>query len=145
MAATVTVALKHPIGIICRLHQMVEVEERLPGGGTQKVMMARVTGQSFKLNGYLRRPQGNEPAPPALPGSFALTHGVDKDLFEVWLAQNKDLDLVRNGLVFASEKPNYTLDESREKKALKCGLEPIDPNKLPRGISTLSAGADRAA
>jgi hypothetical protein len=144
LGATVTVALKHPNGIICRLHQMVEVEERLPGGGVQKVKIARVTGQQFKLNGYLRRPQGNEPPLPASPGSFALTHGVDKDLFEAWLAQNQDLDLVRNNLVFASEKANYTMDEAREKKALKSGLEPIDPNKLPRGLASFGTG-DKAA
>ncbi len=135
MANLITVACKMPHGVICRLHEMVDVEEPLPGGGTKTVKRARPTGSVFKLNGYLKPAVGDEPAPPAAPGAFALTHGVDEDLFNAWMAQNHDLDMIRNGLIFASAKADYVKSKANEReKDVRCGLEPINRSKLPRGI-----------
>ena len=141
MAGTVTVALRHPHGIICRLHKQEDTEEPLPGGGTKTVKRWLPDGRQFKLNGYSRPARGDEPPPPATMGGFTLTHNVDKDLFDEWMAQNKDHDLIKNGLLFAHEKPNNTGAEAREKRDVKSGLEPLDRNALPKGIST----ADRRA
>lgn len=139
MPGTVTVALKLPHGLICRLHTMVDVEEPLPGGGTKTVKRAQPTGVTFKLNGYLRPARGDEPPPPAMPGAFALTHNIDKDTFEEWMRQNQDLDLVKNKLIFASEKADYVRREAHEHEGLKCGLEPIDRSKLPKKIQSANA------
>jgi hypothetical protein len=140
MPGTVTVACKMPHGIICRLFKMVDAEEPLPGGGTKAVKRAEPTGSTIKLNGYLKPAQGDEPAPPAMPGSYALTHGVDKDLFDEWLKQNQDLDMVKNKLIFAAEKTDYVQHKAKDQNPhFKCGLEPIDRNKLPRGIKSGSA------
>ena len=136
---TVTVALRHPHGLICRLHAQTLVEEPLPGGGTKGVERWLPTGQTFKLNGYSRPATGDEPPPPATAGGFVLTHNVPKDLWDAWLAQNKDLDLVKNGLVFAHEKSVNANAEAREKESLRSGLEPIDRNRLPKGVSSAKA------
>lgn len=136
---TVTVALRHPHGIICRIHHLVDVPEPLPGGGTKNVKQWQPTGQSFKLNGYSKPAVGEEPPPPATAGGFVLTHGVPKDLWEEWLRQNKDLDLVVRGLVFAHTTTASANAESREKENLRSGLEPIDRSRLPKGIGSVKA------
>jgi hypothetical protein len=136
MPGVVTVALKHPHGLLCRIHELKDEEEPLPGGGSKPVKRWRPTGETFKLHGYSRPAKDDEPAPPATAGGFVLTHGVDKDLFDKWMMQNRDLDIVRNGLLFAHEKRDHVVGESKDKVDLKCGLEPIDRSKLPKGIAT---------
>jgi hypothetical protein len=56
---------------------------------------------------------------------YALTHGVDADEFALWLDANKDLDLVRNGLIEAHEKPNELRAMTREGRETKTGIEPL--------------------
>jgi len=63
---------------------------------------------------------------------FALTFGVDREFFERWLEDNKDTDLVRKGFVFAAGSEQSARDSAKEKKSLKNGMEPLDPNNLPR-------------
>ena len=142
MGTTVTVACKMPHGLNCRLFRTVPRPEPLPGGGVKMVEMAEpIPGRSFQLNGYLIPAKGEEPPPPAHPGAFALTHGVDKEMFEEWLRQNEDLDLVRAGLVFAHEKDNEVKAYTKDNKELKSGLEPIDRSNISRnfkGVSTFS-------
>lgn len=140
MTSTVTVACKMPHGLVCRLFRMVDNPEPLPGGGTKNVKRAMVQPElTFKLNGYLVPAKRDEPPPPAMPSAFALTHGVDKDLFDEWLKQNKDLDLVRAGLVFAYEDENETKAQVKDSKSLKCGLEPLDRSNLPKSFKGIKS------
>lgn len=56
---------------------------------------------------------------------FGLTYGVDKGLWDAWLAENKERALVKNGLIFAHEKVKETKSESKEKKDLQSKTEPL--------------------
>ncbi len=56
---------------------------------------------------------------------FGLTSGVDKDMWDAWLTENKDRDLVKNGLIFAHEKQSSAKAESKEKADLKSKTEPM--------------------
>lgn len=132
MPGTVTVACKLPNGIFLRVFDMVETQEPVMGGGYRTVKMAREKGQRVRLNGFSHA-QNRAPNSPIREG-FALTYGVDKDLWDLWKSQNADTDMVKNGLVFAHEKDANTLAEIREKKDTRSGLERLDPNKLPKGI-----------
>ncbi|MDG4906026.1 hypothetical protein P9228_06130 [Mesorhizobium sp. WSM4898] len=142
MSTTVTVACKLPHGLVLRLHEMVEQNEPTAGGSFRKVKRAQVIGQPVVLKGYLRRfDRRKEPAPMAQDSSYALTHGVDADFFKKWLEQNKDLDAVRNNLVWAHTETDMVEGFIKEHEAQKSGLEPIDPNNLPRGIQPYKADA----
>src|SRR5262245_24763495 len=57
---------------------------------------------------------------------YALTHGVPRDSWERWLADNKNGPLVRNRIVFAANTAERAHDEARELRDLPHGLEPID-------------------
>ncbi len=139
-SATVTVALKHPHGLVLRLYDMVEVNEPVMGGGSRLVKVARYNGKQVILKGY--SPKGSSVPLPAVDSSFALTSGVPKDFWDAWLAQNRDHPFVVNGIIFASTDSKYVGDKSREREELRCGMEPLNPSKLPvSGIQTY----DRAA
>jgi hypothetical protein len=140
MSETVTVACKLPHGLVLRVFDMKPVEEPLPGGGTKKVAKAFARLQTVTLNGYLEKYTPGL-APAAKGSSYALTHGVDKEFFDVWMKQNHDLDAVRNGLIFSDEKPDMLLDQAREFADTRSGLEPVDPSKLKGRIQTFEATA----
>lgn len=146
MSETITVACKLPHGLVLRLHHKVETQEPLPGGGTKKVprWMPNPQAPTVVLKGYLQKYKpGN--APMSVGSQFALTEGVDKDFFDEWLKQNQDLDAVANGLVFASEKFDTVTGLMKDFSGTRSGLEPIDPDKLPRGVSSYKKDDQAAA
>lgn len=124
---TVTIALKHPHGLILRLHKMVEEHESTPLG-FRSMKIARCTGQSVTLRGYSERRSAVPPA--ATAGAFAFTYGVPKDFWEEWLKQNAEHPYVKEGLIFAASD-NKAADQASERKELRSGLEPLNPEKLP--------------
>lgn len=136
MPGTVTVACKLPHGLILRLFEMVDHDEAQPGGGYKTIKRARPRGEEIRIKGY-QEPNRNVP-PPAMDGSYALTHGVDKDFFDEWMKQNADHPAVKNKLIFASEKTENVRAQVRENEGRRSGFEPIDPDKLPRGLKTYS-------
>lgn len=137
MSDTVTVACKLPHGLILRLHEMVDMNEPTAGGSFRKVKRAQVIGEPVMLKGYSRRfDRRLEPAPVAHGSSYALTYNVDADFFKKWLDQNKDLDAVKNNLIWAHGEADMVEGFVKEHETQKSGFEPIDPNNLPRGIQT---------
>ncbi|KMJ45450.1 hypothetical protein ABLB69_14425 [Xenorhabdus khoisanae] len=61
---------------------------------------------------------------------FGLTYGVNAELWQAWLAENKDRDLVINGLIFAHEQEASTKAEAKEKQKTKSGTERIQPEQV---------------
>jgi hypothetical protein len=132
MPGTVTIACKLPHGLILRVFDMIDGQEPVMGGGFRKIKVAKERQERATIKGWAH-PQNHAPKAP-LVGGFALTSGVDKDLWDAWLAQNGQSDLVKNGLIFAHETVDSVNDEAKEKRALRSGLERLDPAKLPKGI-----------
>lgn len=132
---TVTVALKHPQGLRLQLCKMVPREEQ-GLGGSKTVMMAQRLPGTVVIKGYAQR--GAKIPLPASAGEFVLTHGVSKDFMDEWLRQNHDHDLVVSGLIkISSDVKGDIKGYVRSAEVLKCGLEPIDPDKPPMsGVST---------
>lgn len=138
---TVTVACKLPNGIKLRIFDMVKKDMPVMGGGMREVPEAvEVQGQSFIINGNTH-PQNAAPRC-LIVGGFALTSNVPKELWDRWLEQNKESDIVRNGLIFAHAKDQdaSARAQAKERAALRSGLERLDPEHLPQGIKT----ADKA-
>lgn len=59
---------------------------------------------------------------------FGLTHGVDKSHWDAWIATHSDMDIVKNGLLFAHEKVKNVQAEATEKKDVKSKTEKLKPN-----------------
>jgi hypothetical protein len=131
---TVTVALKHPHGLILRLFEMVPDVELVMGGGTREIKKARPVPGQVRINGYAER--NTKIAMPATSGRFALTHNVPKSFWDRWLAQNKGHDFVEKGLIFAGSPGNVSA-QIKDHEKVRSGFEPIDPEKPPvAGVTT---------
>lgn len=126
MASTVTVACKIPNGLILRVFNQEEYDEPVLGGGVRKAKRAVQVGNPVKIDGPAV-PFGMQPNSP-ISGGYALTAGVDADIWTKWLEQNADLDAVKNKLVFAHARQDSAAAEARENETRVSGLQPIDPN-----------------
>lgn len=127
---TVTVALKHPTGIVLEIFEEAISHEPVMGGGTREVRIFRTNGNRFTLNGN-RTPFGVAPDF-RIVGDYALTPGVPKDVWEKWKEQHKDSPLVLNNLIFAYGSNEKIRDAARESAKLRSGMEAITPDDDPR-------------
>lgn len=134
---TVSVACKLPNGLILRVFGMTERYEPVMGGGSRKVEEAAQVGEAVTIKGYAA-PFGKDPKTP-VAGGYAITTGVDADLWDRWLAQNAEHPAVKAGLIFAAERVDYAKKQAEEQAGLKCGLEPIDASKPTFGITKADA------
>lgn len=109
--STVTISCKTPNGI---LMQVGKVQQKIKGWNDEE----RVIITSLEKVG--------------------ITEEVDAGLWKSWLEQHKNHPLVVNGLIFANESTNKVKAESKERKGVKSGAEPIDPNHKQAGVEQLS-------
>lgn len=136
---TVTVACKLPHGLFLRNFTMIERDEPVMGGGTKVAKVAQEKGDRIRING-VAVPFGAIPNYPIV-GGYALTQNVDADFWNEWLRANRDSDVVKNKLIFAHATPAQAHDQSTEQQKVRSGLEPIDPNNLPKGIEKFDGKA----
>lgn len=132
----VSVACKMPNGIILRTFAPHTETELVLGGGTRDVTVYRQTEDQIVIGGTAARV--GDPRPPILvEGGYRITPNVPKALWDSWYAANKHSDLVRNRLIYASEKREDAESFSRSHDGVLTGLEGIDPSnpgKRVRGI-----------
>ena len=67
--------------------------------------------------------KGNNSA--KLIGGFGITDGVPRDFWNAWLAKNKGLIFVKQGLIFAYGKRADTEDAAEDRGAVVHGFEPM--------------------
>lgn len=141
--AKVVVACKLPHGLVLETCIETEVLEPVMGGGQKVVKRYRRSGKRVTLNGNAVAIGAT--ASHRIVGGFALTEGVDKDFFEKWLEQNKDLPAVTNGLVFAFERDDMTTGKAKEFTGLRNGMEPMAQKGDPRAPKRIERGLKEAA
>jgi len=133
-SGTLTVACRLPNGLILRTFEMVDTHEQGPLQ-SRTVKMARFTGKQHKINGNSFA-QNKAPMFAQMENhGYALTHDVPAELWNQWLEQNKDADIVTRGHIFAHGDGRSVRAEATEKKDVKTGLERLDQKKTPRGIA----------
>ena len=123
-ANTVTIACKHPSGLLLRLSRFEEVQEPVLGGGTRAIKRAFPSGQEIRVNGPAK-PFGAEPTCET-SGGYALTFGVPKDFWDEWKRQNEGSKLLAEHVVMAYEKAEVARDAAKDHKTVKTGLEPLN-------------------
>lgn len=129
---TVTVACKHPNGLILRTFEPSTQKVPVLGGGFAEEKVFKPTGNRIAVKGPAHRLEVAPNAP--ISSGYALTYGVDADLWAKWYEQNKESPLVRNGVVFAHEKQGNVEAETREKRDVKTGFEPVEPKAPSNGV-----------
>lgn len=134
--AKVTVACNIPNGIRIRAYRMVPATEPVMGGGVRTTERAEPVSESVLIKGpgheIDKAPRAAIIGKTDLAQGYAITTGVDKELWDNWYSYNKDSQLVRNRCIFAFEKRNDTLAMARESEGNLSGLEPFTPDIDPR-------------
>lgn len=122
--SVVTVACKLPHGLVIRDHSETTVHENVMGGGVRKTKVFRPTGKPVRIKGpvvpgpFLRLVE--------VVGGYAITEGVDAELWAKWLRWNGDSAMVANKMIFADESGDKVRGMAREFASLRSGMEPID-------------------
>lgn len=102
----VTVGCKLPAGILMQL-----------GHGEAK--------KTVKLNGVNAA---------KVIGGFGLTDNVDEAFFDEWVRVNGELKFLKAGHVFKMPSVGEATARAMDYEKLRSGMEPLDPNKTPRGV-----------
>ena len=121
--ATVTVALKHPTGIVLEVFEKKILQVPDGVGRLRDETIFRSTGKQYALNGN-RVPFGKMPNYKIIAG-YALTDGIPKVVWETWLEQHQDSPLVENKLIMAYEKQDMAEDFANDHQATRSGFEPL--------------------
>ena len=67
-------------------------------------------------------------------GGYGFTQ-VESDFWEAWHKINKDLDFVKNGMVFVEKTENDAAAHAVEMTSEVSGFEGVDPKQAPKGIT----------
>ncbi len=122
----VTVACKLPHGLVLRLQREEEVNEPVMGGGTRRVKIHVPDAEKPTITLKGTAVEFGKAPPALMVGGFALTGGVPEDFWELWLSQNKTLDAVRSGLIFAHSARDGVEGMAMDREKQRTGLEPLD-------------------
>ena len=126
---TVWIGCKLPTGLVIQLCTEINVDRPTFGGAVKPTKMFTRVGEQVRLKGYAV-PFGKIPKY-SIIGDFGLTE-VKREFWEKWKEQNKGLELLQKGLVFAHGEKESTSAYAAEHAELKCGLEPLNPEGDPR-------------
>jgi hypothetical protein len=128
---TVVVACKIPMGVILRCGNFVTTWEPVLSGGMKEVRVWQPDPEkTFTVKGPARAFGEDYSAP--VYGGYALTPHVPHEIWDRWLADNKDSAMVKNNLIFALPKFDSARDKAIEMKHVRTGLEPLAQKNDPR-------------
>lgn len=88
---------------------------KLPNG-----LIIRGAGKQFRLNGSRSS---------LIVGGFGLTEDVPAEIWDEFEKVNKQGNIIKNGVVFAVGDKESAKSAATERKAVKTGLEQLDPKK----------------
>ena len=133
----VEVACKLPNGLILReMTETIEFEQILGAPESRQVKYHRPTGEQVVIEGVGFR-IGDTP-PILVNGGYRITRNVPKRIWDSWFDANKNSDLVKNKIIYASEKRDDVHAFAREHEKVVTGLEGIDPNAIGKRVPGVS-------
>ena len=128
--AKVTVASKLPMRLEMQCCKK-RVEQRRHQGEVWQEETFHKDGPIAVIEGTaypVGAPPPNMPPPPRMEGGYALTFGVDKDLWDQWAKEHADCAMIKNRLVFAFEKTDTVKGKAKEGGDVDSGLGPLIPD-----------------
>jgi hypothetical protein len=131
MTGYVTVASKLPGGLWLRNFAFKDMTIHHPNGDSHTEKQAfEIEGSRVKINGY--SVSFRKQAPYEIDHGYALTFNVDADIWDAWLAVNKNSDMVKNRVIFAMPKLEDVRSEVKKMEKVKSGMEQLQPEGDPR-------------
>jgi hypothetical protein len=149
---TVVIGCKLPNGLTLRVYEAFEDFEQVQGGGTRPIKRFEPTGEMVYIKGNaldIAKLQNQELPDYQIMNGYALTTGVSRRFWDLWVEQHKDFPALKAGLLFAQPSENRARDDAKGRGNIRSGLEPIDPadpsKTVPSSIASRIQKGDRAA
>jgi hypothetical protein len=139
---TVIVVCKVPMGMLLDVHRKNVVQTLILGGGTRPEDVYTADSGKVFINGPATL-KGNSPKCRVV-GDYAFTPGVPKDFWERWMAEYKMWDAVKRKLIAAFKDMASAESFAHDHSEIRTGLEPLNPNALPKGIQAVPRTGDGA-
>lgn len=143
---TVTVACKLPGGLILRMFEEFEYQEPSQTGMRDVKGYKPKQDKQWTIRGtYVASAgqaynQANNAVAELLPGGYALTYGVPKEIWDNWYHYNRNTQMVKNKVVWAMPSLPAATERARteDMRKVKSGLEPLNParpaERMPGGV-----------
>lgn len=147
--AKVTVYCNLPHGLRIHADRMTETREVVMGGGYRDVKVAeKIEGSDTLINGTAvpRDAAGQAMrTPPIMVGQYAVTRGVDADVWNSWHTANKQSPMVRNRCIFAYPEGQESKGEGEaaENAKRRTGMEAFAQEGDPRAPRPASGNMSR--
>ncbi len=125
---TVTVACKVPMGLVLRVHGVIETSEQTANGPRPAKMYPMLKEYTVKGPGH----EAGQRAMAETAGGYALTRGIPREFWDKWMEEFADSPLVLNGQIFAASRPSIAAGRAAEQKELTSGMEPLRVGKDAR-------------
>lgn len=135
---TVCIGCKLPAGLILELDNITTVATPMSGG--REVPVHAPSGKKFEIIGS-KANEENSPQHRLLEeGTARVAFGygmtdIPADFWEAWSTQHKGFPPLELGQIFAVQNSRDAAGEAKNRKALKTGLEGMDPDKPAPGIA----------
>lgn len=126
----VVVACNLPMGLMLQVFKETEQWAAGPFGGKMEKIW-RPTEKSYRVRGNavdLERVAAGTMELPEIVNGYAFTHGVSRDFWQAWLAQNDEMPYVTNYCIFAETDAAKARSHARDLGKRTHGLERIDRN-----------------
>lgn len=128
----ITIACKHPSGLVLELD---DSREEAPTPGANKVKFYFGTGRTVTLNGSnSSHPDSPQVAVGRVSAGFGLTD-IPESFWDKWVEQHPDFPMLKNGTLFALRTQDAIMSETANRRAVKNGLEPRDPDNPGPGLA----------
>lgn len=134
MPGTVTVACSLPHGFQLQLQERVLIPAPSREDANRKEQISRHVGVPITINGPARNRDPKrmmDGTGVLVAGGYALTPGVDKDIWEKFAAQMAEWPPIATGQVFARERDDHARGQARAGDAGPSGFEPFNPKEPP--------------
>lgn len=130
-SGVVMVGCKHPSGLVLEID---ESREEAPTPGANEVKVHYPTGRKVVLNGSnSTHPDSPQVAKGRAVGGYGLT-AVPEDFWNEWVAQHQDFPMLKNNTLFAHATQDGITSEAANRRDVKNGMEPMDPNRPGPGL-----------
>lgn len=145
-ARKVTVACKIPMGVVLQLCRKVPYVEHTQAGTVVERERWDRFGAKVKVNGtsYPVIPPKGYKERVAQTSGFALTRGVDAEMWDEWLKQHAEDAMVVNNLIYAFPDEESVVDFGRDFAGIKSDLGPLDMDTLDKDGRVLDPRVPRS-
>lgn len=138
---TVNIGCKLPWGMKLEVGYTVVAES--PKGGVHTSVRRLPNYDTVIINGWHSRSPSGIQMPASHKPDPGRTVGVNKVLWDQWKKQHPEM--IKQGLIFEYKDEADFIAKSHDVRQIRSGVEPLNPDEMPKGLAPRKDDEDKAA